>query len=50
MSTRELTWYPQPDLPARLKDDLRFNVYNRATFYTPGSVGYVDYPFYSPAL
>ncbi|VDB88410.1 unnamed protein product [Peniophora sp. CBMAI 1063] len=33
-----------PDLPARLKDNLKLNAYNRATFYTPGPVGYVDYP------
>ncbi|KZV62902.1 putative NADPH2 dehydrogenase chain OYE2 [Peniophora sp. CONT] len=37
-----------PDLPTRLKDDLKLNAYNRATFYTPGPVGYVDYPTYSP--
>ncbi|VDB88411.1 unnamed protein product [Peniophora sp. CBMAI 1063] len=39
-----------PDLPARLKDDLKLNAYNRDTFYTPGPVGYVDYPTHSPAL
>ncbi|KAF8754791.1 oxidoreductase [Rhizoctonia solani] len=33
-----------PDLPARLQQDLPLNAYNRATFYTPGEVGYTDYP------
>ncbi|VDC06487.1 unnamed protein product [Peniophora sp. CBMAI 1063] len=36
-----------PDFPTRLKDNLKLNAYNRATFYTPGPVGYVDYPSYS---
>ncbi|CEL54804.1 Festuclavine dehydrogenase subunit FgaOx3 OS=Neosartorya fumigata (strain ATCC MYA-4609 / Af293 / CBS 101355 / FGSC A1100) GN=fgaOx3 PE=3 SV=1 [Rhizoctonia solani AG-1 IB] len=33
-----------PDLPARLQQDLPLNAYNRATFYTPGAIGYTDYP------
>ncbi|KAG8706748.1 hypothetical protein FRC11_007996 [Ceratobasidium sp. 423] len=33
-----------PDLPIRLQDNLPLNAYNRATFYTPGAVGYTDYP------
>ncbi|CAE6491282.1 unnamed protein product [Rhizoctonia solani] len=33
-----------PDLPARLKGELPLNAYNRATFYTPGAIGYTDYP------
>jgi len=36
-----------PDLPTRLKNNLPLNPYNRKTFYTPGSEGYTDYPFYS---
>ncbi|KAJ5534258.1 hypothetical protein N7527_000512 [Penicillium freii] len=35
-----------PDLPFRIANEIPFNEYNRATFYTPKSpVGYVDYPF-----
>ncbi|KAI8141983.1 hypothetical protein BJV82DRAFT_714451 [Fennellomyces sp. T-0311] len=34
-----------PDLVHRLKHDLPLNKYNRATFYTGGPVGYIDYPF-----
>ncbi|KAJ8462523.1 hypothetical protein ONZ45_g17902 [Pleurotus djamor] len=34
-----------PDLPVRWRFDLPLNPYNRATFYTPGDVGYTDYPF-----
>ncbi|KZT21944.1 FMN-linked oxidoreductase [Neolentinus lepideus HHB14362 ss-1] len=34
-----------PDLPLRLKKSIPFNEYNRATFYTQGSEGYLDYPF-----
>ncbi|CAE6505959.1 unnamed protein product [Rhizoctonia solani] len=33
-----------PDLPTRLQGNLPLNAYNRATFYTPGAVGYTDYP------
>jgi hypothetical protein len=33
----------QPDLPDRLQQDLPLNAYNRATFYTPGAIGYTDY-------
>ena len=37
---------PQPDLPARIKNDVPFTKYDRETFYSAGSpVGYVDYPF-----
>ncbi|EPQ52977.1 NADH flavin oxidoreductase/NADH oxidase [Gloeophyllum trabeum ATCC 11539] len=34
-----------PDLPRRLKEDIPLNKYNRATFYTNGTEGYIDYPF-----
>ncbi|KAI8912778.1 hypothetical protein EDD86DRAFT_236303 [Gorgonomyces haynaldii] len=34
-----------PDLPLRIKQGLELNPYNRSTFYTPGPVGYTDYPF-----
>ncbi|KAI0039382.1 hypothetical protein FA95DRAFT_1550708 [Auriscalpium vulgare] len=34
-----------PDLVRRLKEDLPLNVAERATYYTPGPVGYTDYPF-----
>ncbi|KAL0075071.1 hypothetical protein J3Q64DRAFT_1667478 [Phycomyces blakesleeanus] len=37
-----------PDLPLRLKNDWPLNKYDRSTFYTSGSVGYTDYPFYNP--
>lgn len=33
-----------PDLPERLRRDAPLNSPNRDTFYTPGPVGYVDYP------
>lgn len=33
-----------PDLPARLKADAPLNALNFATVYTPGPVGYTDYP------
>lgn len=35
-----------PDLPERLRNEYGVNKYNRATFYSPGAVGYTDYPFY----
>lgn len=34
-----------PDLPFRLEHGLELEPYNRATFYTKGPVGYIDYPF-----
>ncbi|MFZ5676965.1 MAG: alkene reductase [Pseudomonadota bacterium] len=34
-----------PDLPARFRKKSPLNAPNDATFYTPGSVGYTDYPF-----
>ncbi|KZT25847.1 NADH:flavin oxidoreductase/NADH oxidase [Neolentinus lepideus HHB14362 ss-1] len=34
-----------PDLPLRLKKNIALNKYNRATFYTQGKEGYIDYPF-----
>ncbi|KAI0405488.1 FMN-linked oxidoreductase [Xylaria palmicola] len=34
-----------PDLVFRIKEDLELTAYNRGTFYTNSSVGYVDYPF-----
>ena len=33
-----------PDLPARFKAGAELNVPNPATFYSPGPVGYTDYP------
>ena len=33
-----------PDLPERFKAKAALNVYNRATFYGGGAVGYTDYP------
>ncbi|KAG8685939.1 hypothetical protein FRC09_014450 [Ceratobasidium sp. 395] len=33
-----------PDLPERLLSGAALTKYNRATFYTPGPVGYTDYP------
>jgi len=33
-----------PDLPERLRTGVPLTPYNRATFYTKGSEGYVDYP------
>ena len=33
-----------PDLPARIRAGVALNAPNAATFYTPGPVGYTDYP------
>jgi N-ethylmaleimide reductase len=33
-----------PDLPERIRQGADFTPYNRATFYSPGPVGYTDYP------
>jgi N-ethylmaleimide reductase len=33
-----------PDLPARLRDGLALNPYDRGTFYGGGAQGYTDYP------
>lgn len=33
-----------PDLPERFRQDAVLNVPNPTTFYTPGEVGYTDYP------
>ncbi|KAG2231374.1 hypothetical protein INT48_007499 [Thamnidium elegans] len=35
-----------PDLPERLRNSWELNKYDRNTFYTNGSAGYTDYPFY----
>ncbi|KAI8889840.1 FMN-linked oxidoreductase [Backusella circina FSU 941] len=35
-----------PDLVERIRHNLPFNKYNRATFYVGKEVGYTDYPFY----
>ena len=35
-----------PDLPKRIARGLPLNAYDRATFYTRGPQGYVNYPFY----
>ena len=34
-----------PDLLTRWKLDAPLNAYDRGTFYTPTSEGYIDYPF-----
>ncbi|KAI9463506.1 hypothetical protein F5148DRAFT_1276481 [Russula earlei] len=34
-----------PDLPRRLKENLPLTPSNHQTYYTPGAVGYTDYPF-----
>ncbi|TFK48213.1 NADH:flavin oxidoreductase/NADH oxidase [Heliocybe sulcata] len=39
-----------PDLPLRLKKKSPLNEYNRATFYTQGKEGYIDYPFLKEGL
>ncbi len=36
-----------PDLPARFAQRTALNPANTATFYTPGPVGYTDYPSYA---
>jgi NADH:flavin oxidoreductase / NADH oxidase family/short chain dehydrogenase len=33
-----------PDLPERLRSGIPLNPYNRATFYSAGPQGYIDYP------
>ena len=38
-----------PDLPRRFAEDLPLNPYDRKTFYTPGPVGYTDYPTWDEA-
>ena len=36
-----------PDLPERLRLGVPLNPYDRATFYSPGPEGYIDYPSHS---
>jgi len=36
-----------PDLPDRFRRNVPLNEPDRSTFYTNGSQGYIDYPFYS---
>jgi len=38
-----------PDLPARVQAGADLNAPNPATFYTPGPVGYTDYPTLEPS-
>ena len=38
-----------PDLPERLRLGVALTPYNRATFYTSGAEGYLDYPRMSEA-
>jgi N-ethylmaleimide reductase len=38
-----------PDLPARIKAGAALNAPDSSTFYTPGAVGYTDYPVLSDA-
>jgi N-ethylmaleimide reductase len=33
-----------PDLPERIRRNAPLNPANRATFYTEGAEGYIDYP------
>jgi N-ethylmaleimide reductase len=33
-----------PDLPRRIREAAAFTPYDRATFYSRGPEGYVDYP------
>ncbi|KAI9004869.1 hypothetical protein CLU79DRAFT_850125 [Phycomyces nitens] len=42
------TFIANPDLPERLKNDWPLTPYDRSTFYGGASVGYTDYPTYSP--
>ncbi|KAI8077827.1 uncharacterized protein BX664DRAFT_343583 [Halteromyces radiatus] len=37
-----------PDLVERIRHDWPLNKYHRPTFYTQGTEGYIDYPFYTP--
>ena len=37
-----------PDLPTRFRTRATLNVPDQETFYTPGSLGYTDYPFLDP--
>jgi N-ethylmaleimide reductase len=39
-----------PDLPARLRDKLPLNAYDRDTFYGGNARGYTDYPFAVPSV
>lgn len=34
-----------PDLVYRIKENVELNAYDRGTFYSQSSVGYIDYPF-----
>ncbi|EPQ51195.1 FMN-linked oxidoreductase [Gloeophyllum trabeum ATCC 11539] len=34
-----------PDLPLRIMNNIPLTPYNRDTFFSPGKVGYTDYPF-----
>ncbi|CAL9734164.1 NADPH dehydrogenase 2 [Monosporozyma servazzii] len=43
-------WIATPDMVHRLKDGLPLNKYDRDTFYTMTSQGYIDYPTYQQAL
>ncbi len=38
-----------PDLPERIRRNLPFTPYNRATFYGGDIAGYTDYPLYAEA-
>ena len=40
-----VSYLANPDLPERLKAGAELNQPNPDTFYTPGAVGYTDYPF-----
>jgi N-ethylmaleimide reductase len=41
------TFLANPDLPLRLAKHIPLNPANTKTFYTPGPVGYTDYPAYA---
>ncbi|CAO3577325.1 unnamed protein product [Absidia cylindrospora] len=36
-----------PDLVERFRNHWKLTPYDRSTFYSPGPVGYIDYPFYN---
>ena len=40
-------WFlSNPDLPERIKNGYKLNVYDRDTFYGGNEIGYTDYPDY----
>jgi 2,4-dienoyl-CoA reductase-like NADH-dependent reductase (Old Yellow Enzyme family) len=43
-AARRRFYLANPDLPARIAAHAPLNAPNPATFYSPGPVGYTDYP------